>query len=109
MARLCLYGNSTQWTFLYSSLCINVTFITDQMGRFNCIVCVLAARAIQIMNCPNCRLPGVVVDAIGIAIDRARDMWITRKLLLEPSPIYTGTILNMTNVVMYVCVLEMCC
>ena len=72
-------------TFLYSSLCrANVTFITDQMGRFNCNVCLLAARAIQVMNCPRtqewqdsrttCRLPG----ADAIASDRARDMWSTR-------------------------------
>ena len=66
-------------TVLYSSLCTdNITFITDQIGSFNCNVCVLAARSRLVMNCPrnqrvDCRLPDADVS------DRARDMWITRK------------------------------
>ena len=32
-------------TVLYSSLCTdNVTFITDQIGSFNCNVCLMVAR-----------------------------------------------------------------
>ena len=35
-------------TVLYSSLCRdNVTFITDQIGSFNCSVCLLDARSRQ--------------------------------------------------------------
>ena len=53
----------------------------------------------------SCRLPGAdVSDRIG-----ARDVWITHTPMLETSPGYTGTILYITNVVMYICVLELCC
>ena len=68
-------------TVLYSSLRTdNVTFITDQIGSFNCNVCVQAIRSRLVMNCPrtqsvDCRLP----DADVGDSDRARNMWITRK------------------------------
>ena len=40
--------------FVYSSLCTaNVTFITAQMGRFNCNVCILAECSRQVMNFPR--------------------------------------------------------
>ena len=87
-------------TVLYLSLCTdNVTFITDQIGSFNCNVCVLTARSRQ----------GAVSSAWRWCQWQARYMWITRKPYFEPSPGYTGTIWNIANVVMYVCVLELCC
>ena len=71
-------------TVLYSSLCTdNVTFITYQIGSFNCNVCVQAIRSRLVMNCPrtqsvDCRLPDGS-DADVSDSDRARNMWITRK------------------------------
>ena len=68
-------------TVLYSSLCTdNVTLITDEIGSFNCNVCVQAIRSRLVINCPrtqsvDCRLP----DADVSDSDRARNMWITRK------------------------------
>jgi hypothetical protein len=59
-------------TVLYSSLRTdNVTFITYQIGSFNCDVCIQAARTQSV----DCRLP----DADVSDSDRARNMWITRK------------------------------